>query len=572
MIKRKRLMKIFTLVLVLTMLVAGCSGEKKSDASGIDDQDRPDTWIADREIEGLVFMSSGDASVDMNPEIAEELKKKTGITLKLQTVDAESSLQALTAGLAAGDLPDFIAYYLNNSGRPEMQILLKAAREGMFTDLTPYLKESDVYSKYFEEGFLPRDTKDNIMFRPEFKDASYFVHMSIPRNSGIEAAKAEKAYVGGPYIRKDIVEKLGIDPSEINTSEKLYELAKQIKEENFVDDTGKPITPIGPTIWGGGDRDYLYNDLVWTGKSGEKILRDEKDGKIKHESETDYGMQRVEYVQKLLSEKLMHPEFYTMEESRATEGVVNRSFGIVADMHNYLVENNDMKYIPLGPLNTVEGEYQMRLPFKSGYSGWSIPSTTKNPEEVVKFADFLTSPEGKLLANYGIEGRDYTLNEKGHPVVNEEVLKLKETNYAEATKLGFRGVGSYWGDHLGNTDIDSLSDFGEVEYGASVSADSDKTADEIRKLYKYDEKLENAIVEDGMTPQSFLYEFENGEQLKIALDNYNESLLRAYYSDTISGAEKIMKEAKKQLDNAGIAEYIELITEKDTHENTKLKY
>ncbi|QUW21509.1 extracellular solute-binding protein [Sporosarcina sp. Marseille-Q4063] len=567
----RNLTKIFSLLLILTLLMTGCSDDNKTSNTS-DNKDKPDTWIADREIEGLIFMSSGDASVGMNPEIAAELKKRTGITLKLQTVDAESSLQALTAGLAAGDLPDFIAYYLNNSGRPEMQILLKGAREGMFTNLTPYIKESNVYRKYLEDDFLPTDTRDNIMFRPEFEGESYLVHMTIPRNSGIEAAKAGRAYVGGPYIRKDIAEELGIEPGEITNTEQLYELAKKIDEGDFVDDNGKAITAIGPTAWGGDDRDFLYNDLVWAGPSGEKILRDENDGKIKHESQTDYGLKRIDYIHKLFDEKLLHPEFYTMEENRATEGIVNRSFGIVADMHNYLVVNNDMKYIPLGPFDTVQGEYRMQLPYKSGYAGWSIPSTTKNPEDIVKFADYLASREGKLLSHYGLEGRDYTLDENGNPLVKEEVLKLKESNFAEATKLGFRGVGAYWAEHLGYTDVDFMEDFGEVEYGTAISPESDKTAEQIRELYKYDEKLENAKVVDGMTPQSFIYEFEKGEQLKIALDNYNESLIRAYYSDTMDAAKKIMDEAAKQLENAGLSEYIEFITEKDKHDNTKLKY
>lgn len=566
-------MKAFTLSMIVVLLVAGCSEkEVVEEVKGEDIEGKPATWIADREIEGLIFMSSGDASTGMNPEIAAELKEKTGITLKLQTVDASSSLQALTAGLAAGDLPDFIAYYLNNSGRPEMQILLKGAREGMFADVTPFLKESKTYSKYLTDGFLPTDTKDNIMFRPEFDGASYLVHMAIPRKSGIEAQKNKRSYVGGPYIRKDIVEELGIDPSEITNSEELYELAKKINAGNFKDDNGKTITAIGPTAWGGEDRDYLYNDLVWTGPSGEKFLKDEKDGKIKHESQTEYGLNRIEFVHKLMDEKLMHPEFYTMEESRATEGLVNRSFGIISDMHNYLIENKDLKYVPLGPMDTAEGEYRMQVPYKGGYAGWSIPSTTKNPGDVVKLADFLASREGKLLANYGIEGRDYTLDDKGNPLVNESVLDLKESNYAEATKLGFRGVGSYWAEHLGYTDVDLMEDFGEVEYGTAVRPESDKAADEIRKMYKYDELLANAEVVDGMTPQSFIFEYENGEQLKIALDNYNESLLRAYYSKSMDEAKSIMDAAANQLDKAGLKEYIEFITEKDSHENTKLKY
>ena len=57
----------------------------------------------------------------MNKEVAQELKKKTGITLELQTVSNEDSIEALTSGLASGDLPDFIVY-LDDSGRPEMKV------------------------------------------------------------------------------------------------------------------------------------------------------------------------------------------------------------------------------------------------------------------------------------------------------------------------------------------------------------------------------------------------------------------------------------------------------------------
>ena len=57
----------------------------------------------------------------------------------------------------------------------------------------------------------------------------------------------------------------------------------------------------------------------------------------------------------------------------------------------------------------------METGYKGGNGGWSIPTTTKNPEDIVKLADFLASREGKLLAQYGIEGRDYTLDAKGNP-------------------------------------------------------------------------------------------------------------------------------------------------------------
>ncbi|MEC1524501.1 extracellular solute-binding protein [Neobacillus niacini] len=558
--------KFLTLLLISIMLLAACTEKKSSTESREKPENAPDTWIADRTIKGLVFMSDGDVSADMNPEIAAELKKRTGITLELQGITVEDSTEALTSGLAAGDLPDFIAYYLDHSGRPEMQILLKGAREGMFHDLTPMLKETKIYSKYFEDGYLPADTKNNVMFREEFKGSSYFVHMAIPRKPGTVSRK----YVGGPYILKDIVDQLGINPAEIDTHEELRDLAEKIKAANLKDVNGKPITPIGPTAWGGADRDFIFNDLVWTGSKGEKFLKD-KDGKIKHESQTDYGLERVNFIRGLLADGLLHPEFFTMPENKAKEGVVNKSFGIVADFHNYLPENLDMKYVPLGPIDTAQGDYQMELAYKSGYAGWSIPTTTEHPEDIVKLADYLASREGKLLSQYGLEGRDYTLDEKGNPIVNKEVLELKANDPEAAAKLGFRGVRSYWAEHLGYTDIDNVADFGEFEYGANVAGADTASAEKIIEMWNYDEKLKNAKVIDGSSPKSFIYEYENGDNLNIALDTYNENLLRAYYSKSEDEAKKILEDSKKLLEKSGLEDYIKLI-EKKEKEGTTIRF
>ena len=116
-----------------------------------------------------------------------------------------------------------------------------------------------------------------------------------------------------------------------------------------------------------------------------------KGKKIIHESQTEYPLKRVHYVKDLMKKGLMTKEFYTMEENKAKEGLVNGSWGIVSDLHNYVTENQSMKYVPLGPLNTVKGKFRVEKPYKSGANGWAVPSTTEHPEDVVKLADFLAS-------------------------------------------------------------------------------------------------------------------------------------------------------------------------------------
>jgi len=575
MLGNKKWAKLLATPLIATLVFAGCSSKeepKPADTSKGTTQEtpkdngndgKPATWIADRKIKGLIFMGADDYTEEMNPEILKQIKEKTGIDYEVNIMPADHSIDGLIAGLASGDLPDFITFYLNNSGRPEMPVVLKAAREGMFTDLTPLLKETKVYSKYLQDGYLPLDTQYGVMFRPEFNGSSYFVHMNVPREGGYDTRK----WVGGPHIRKDIAEALNVDPRTITTSEQMYELAKKVADGHFKDNNGKEISVIGPRYWGGEDVNAFDSDLVFGGSGG---FHRNSEGKIVHESETDYPMKRIEYVQKLLKEKLMNPEYFTMDENRATEGILNGSFGIVANMHNYQDFNKDMHYLPIGPLNEGDKPYQMKLSFKSGYSAWAIPSTTKNPEEIVKFADFLASREGKLLWQYGIEGRDYTLDAKGNPLVKQEVLDLKDKDQKAAKALGFAGVGNSWGELLGGTDLDRMADFGEAEYGDAVHPEANAGPLKIAEYWGWDEKRKNAKISDTYSPTAFLGEFEKSEELKTALDNYDESMIRAYYAKSLDEAKKILDAALEQLKASGLAEYEQLLEKKDADPKTKV--
>ena len=552
----KKLLKASLLMMATNLLVV-------SPQYSVAAEEKNDHFIKDAEIEGLVFKSAGDIDTDIPQEILDELQAKTGIKLKLETVTADSSIQGLTAGLAAGDLPDFIAFNLNNSGRPEMSLLLKAAAEGMFTDIKPYLEMDDleVYPKYVEEGFLPDDSFNNIVFRPEHDGSTYLIHMGIDRNPGQKTTPL----IGGAYIRADIVEDLNVDPQSIQTSEELYDLMTQIQEKEYTDANGKPITVLGPTIWGGYDRSYVYQDKVWTLDAAEYFMEDE-DGNILHESQTPIAMERVNYVHQLINEGIMHPEFYTMEENRAKEGVINGSFAIVSDMHSLVPENQDLKYLPLGPIKRIDGSDDMILQYKSGYGGWAIPSTTEDPETVVRLMDFLSSKEGKLLWMYGIEGRDYDLDENGFPVIKEEVYQLSQENPEKAKELGFFGVGHQWGNHMGNTDIDNMADFGEYNWGENhkeAKEGKESAPHKIADIYNWEERHENARIIDGMSVRSFLYEYE-GEDGKLAqkLDAYTEDLLKAYYATSTEEAQAILEASKKDLLKAGLEDFIKFVKEK----------
>lgn len=564
--------KLSILALSLTMLLSSCGNKDNSankEGSGTSTEtseqtDKPDTWIADREIDLLVFQEGSDVGEGtMSPEIADYIKEKTGITLNIQAVTTENAYEALAAGLASGDLPDAIAYYLNNSGRPEFPILLKAANEGMFHDIAPYLKEGKIYGKYFEDGYLPSDTKRNIMMRDDWDGATYLVHMSIPRNP----ADPDPKYVGGLYIRKDIADKLGVEMDSIHTADQLEEVLRKIQEGDFKDVNGNPVVPLGPTIWGGSDRPWPYRNLIWEGQGAQKILKD-KDGNIKHECMTDYAEKRVELVRRWLKDGLMHPEYYTIEENRAREGILNQGYGIIADTHSRMVEMQNMAYIPLGDLDRADGTSNMVVPYKSGYSGWAIPSTTENPEEIVKFADWLAGPEGKLLYFYGLEGKHYDLVD-GKPVPKKELIELMAKDPDAAKKEGFRGVGAYWGEHFAYTDMANLEDFGETSWGDESSDNENNAAVKYIEMYDFDKKYEEKTVIDGLNPAAYLYEFEGDDGgLAQAMQEWNEDIVKAYYASSEEEAKAIIEESKRKLKDAGIEDFCKFLKEKEDEGDT----
>lgn len=80
------------------------------------------------------------------------------------------------------------------------------------------MKNSEVYSKYYEDDYLPDDTKNNIVFRDDL-DGVYLWQMSIDEIDRSLEYNADEEYVGGMYIQKAIADDLGIDTTAINTQE-----------------------------------------------------------------------------------------------------------------------------------------------------------------------------------------------------------------------------------------------------------------------------------------------------------------------------------------------------------------
>lgn len=568
--------KIFRMIMATTMVttmllgtLTGCTakdGGTEASGSTSDSADRPDTWIADRTITIQAYVDDIGYSLPEDfseTPVGQEIKRLTGIDVEVQYTPGAKDSEVLASQLAAGTIPDVVVTYLNNSSRPEFTLLLKAAKEGLFADVSEYMKESKVYSKYYEEGYLPNDTYKNITFRDDL-DGAYIMQLSIPAVDRSLEFNPQEEYVGGMYIQKSIVEVLGINPAEIRTQEQFYDLLVDIKNGGFKDKNGNDVYPLGPKYWGGSKDtlDYIVRGYNWGVSDGYNI---DQDGNIKHEVETDYVYKKIDFVRKLLAEDLMNPEFFTMDSTRAAEVSEIGNSAIIADVHNYQeIVYETGEWVPLGPLNDYTGDNAKVVNGKSGYGAWAISSEAENPEEIFAFFDFLSTREGKLLGNYGIEGEHYDMVD-GRPVVKPEILEHINNGDSEwlINNVGasFGGTGVVLWEFI-MTDIDWLEEFGESRPGAG-SGGGFEGAIEIATKYPYKEKLIPGLDATAYLSADSLMEVK----AQMSLLDYDEMLVQAMYAASEKEVKDIVEGFRKQIQQAGLEEfraYLEEIYKEDS--------
>jgi len=67
----------------------------------------------------------------------------------------------------------------------------------------------------------------------------------------------------------------------------------------------------------------------------------------------------------------------------------------------------------------------------AGPGGFSITTAASDPAKIVRFFDFLASEEGNILTRWGIEGVNFTLDERGFRVRNEQDVADMITDHIE---------------------------------------------------------------------------------------------------------------------------------------------
>ncbi|MDF2649474.1 MAG: extracellular solute-binding protein family 1 [Paenibacillus sp.] len=327
-----------------------------------------------------------------NEPVFAEIEKRTNVQLKLINIPSASYGDKFKVTLVSGELPDVMDSDVASSKKYGM--------DGAFLALDELLKK-----------FGPNILKS---IQQEGLDAS--LRASDGKIYGIPYFTMPGTTATVPQYRQDWLDQLNLKvPS---TPDEFYQVLKAFKDAQL---GGKDTIPFAPQgynnfpifrSFGADHRMYLNSEGVYQYGPGLPGMKD-----------------ALTFLNKLYNEKLIDPEFAIISkqqwEAKVSKGNVGAIFFNPArtDFFTDVLkkENPKAKMVGGGAIKNKNGKGEL-LPDYSLKGVMAISSKSKNAELIVKYYDFLYSPEGKLLTQYGIEGTSYTMKD-GKPQYTDEFKK-----------------------------------------------------------------------------------------------------------------------------------------------------
>lgn len=317
-------------------------------------------------------------------EFAQELEKRTGITIKYLHPAAGMETEALNLMISSNDLPDIIeTHWGQYPGGPN-----KALDEEVIISLDEY-KE---YAPAFFE-FLKKHPEYD---RPAKTDSGdHYAFVSILDGN-------DQLMTSGPAVRMDWLRDLGLETPK------------------SIDDWTNMLTAFKEKKGAEAPMSFNYGNICYFFNMFEASFDPYVDGKV-----VKYGAIQPEFKEALLiirdwfEKGLLDKNLVSVDSKLIDNQVLNDKTGALitsggGGIGQYMkigVQNNPDFDISGVPYPTKSGEPTSWVPLGNNVNGTGAAITTqaKNPALAAKALDYVYTDEGYMLANFGIEGVSYEM-------------------------------------------------------------------------------------------------------------------------------------------------------------------
>lgn len=406
---KKTLLFVLMLAMLLVTFLPGCgkseegttpSGETPQTPAGEEGKETGDdeegtlgmSWQRDTSpITFSMFIDHDWYAVDTwgNDDVSKEITKRTGVSLDVIKATDPNQLQVLLAGDELTELV-FTSTLVERFHNPDICYRWDELIDEYCPDFWDLVDPITIVNNTADDGHI-------YTFKTHFSSDEQW---EDPRN-------LPSPGTSGFYVRQDILEQLGNPPLE--TLDDLVNIFRMVQEK-FPD----MIVYIPHPQW-------TPPFLQWMGLFPPGSQYPEGDKVYLGLSQPDL-VEYYKFYNMLIREKFTNIEYQTYKPEQFFQIV--RSGEVFAAHYNSGLADDTNKvfrdqgidgwFIPIIEPLKVDGEIKYKLlQWSVGWSSTFITKKCKNPERAILFMQFLRSPEGDQLTQWGIEGVHYTLTEDG---------------------------------------------------------------------------------------------------------------------------------------------------------------
>ncbi|SEU25548.1 ABC transporter substrate-binding protein [Paenibacillus sp. NFR01] len=481
--KRKSVKTVFTLMLLSSMLIAGCGGNNNNNAANNAANTgntnaagtNAEATAAPEDTSPITFtFFGGDSSPNWNnmqDATGKVITEKTGVSINAEfDVGAGGGQSKIALMAASGDVPDMIF------AKGELSKLVDA---GLVLDLT------DLIDKYAPN--IKKVMSEN-MNRLKYSNDDQSIY-SIPTNVGVDQKSFDAG--GGFEIQMKVLKELGYP--KVRT---LADYEKVLKDYVALHPTtdGQPTIPLtlnaddwkimitvtNPAFLTTGapdDGEYYVNPETYAAQLH-----------YKRPEEKEY----FRWLNKMYNEGLLDKDTFVQKDDQYKAKIASgRVLGLISQEWEYGEAENALKaagknedtyaHFPV----TLSEDYQDHSFQTTGVDGYGIAITTacKDPVRAIKFLDWMSSEEGQVLRNWGVEGTHYTVDANGTRIVDPTVQDRKVNDNATFTKESGIGLYGIFGAKYGDGVKDSTGNYYTTNFPEQIVASYSDAEKETLKAY-----------------------------------------------------------------------------------------
>ncbi|WP_334075272.1 ABC transporter substrate-binding protein [Paenibacillus sp. A14] len=456
------------LLLASALLVGGCGNNGNDSAAGTkgnagQDDNSPITFT----------FFGADASPNWNnmqDDVGKAITEKTGVTIDAEyDVGSGGGEQKLSLMAASGEVPDII-FAKGNLGK-----LIDA---GLLIDLAPLIEEhAPNIKKIFAED----------MNRLKYSNEDQAIY-SLMTNGGVDQQSFDAT--GGFEIQQRVLKELGYP--KVRTVKDFENVLKQYVEKHPTTD-GQPTIPLtlnaddwrimitvtNPAFSATGapdDGEYYVNPETYEAKLHYKRPEEKEYFRWLNHMYNEGLLDKDSFVQK-------DDQYKAKIASGRVLGLIDQEWGY-QDAENALKTSGKDEYTYAHFPVTLTEEYEDHSFQSAGVDGYgiSITTTCKDPVRAIKFLDWMSSEEGQILRNWGIEGKHYKV-EDGKRVIPAEIQERKvndATNFQKESGIGmYLTLGARYGDGV----KDSTGNYFTTSFPEQIIAGYTEAEKETLKAY-----------------------------------------------------------------------------------------